>query len=217
MAISGRKLPPEVSCESRGLSKLVPLRLRRRTLSRAGLRLRILANELTRIDWLSSDGQIDCSDNFYLSGSAPVEIPVLFILLAVAQIGSAQAQELQESVSVCTIRERPDLYLGKVVTVRANYTTDSIHYEYLTDTGCRYGTLDIGLRVPEREASVDAFKAARRTLCESEDKRYLCIVDGVVTVRGRIAEAPDAHLQPDATSLVINPFSVSDWEFKGGR
>ncbi|WP_315385982.1 hypothetical protein [uncultured Stenotrophomonas sp.] len=142
---------------------------------------------------------------------------MLFILLAVAQIGSAQAQDLQESVSVCAIRERPDLYLGKVVTVTASYATDSMHFEYLTDPGFCHGALDIGFRVPEREPSVDDFKAARKALCESEDKRYLCVVEGVVTVRGRIAEAHGAHLQPDATVLVINPFSASDWEFKSGR
>lgn len=130
---------------------------------------------------------------------------------------SKEAQELQESASICAIRERPELYLGKVVTVTASYTTDSMHFEFLTDPGCRHGMLDIGFRVPEREASVDDFNAARKALCESEDKPYLCVVEAMVTVRGRIAEDHGAHLDPDATVLVINPFSVSDWEFKSGR
>ena len=153
----------------------------------------------------------------YTVVSAHMESLVLVAFLAVALTVGVPASGTQEKVSVCAIRANPERYLGKVVTITASYATDSSNYEFLEDPSCSNGTLDIGFRVPERDESVDAFKEAQEALCKSRGTPYLCVLEGVVTVRGEIAETTGAHLQPDLTYQIVNLHSVANWEFKDGR
>ena len=139
------------------------------------------------------------------------------LLLAAVLAQGAAASPAQEVTPICEIRGNPEQYLGKVVTVTAHYSTDSRHYEYLTDTGCSKGTLDIGFSVPERDKSVGAFEQAQRELCKRRGTPYLCVLEGTVTVRGDIAQTTGAHLQPDRTYLTVNLHSVTGWDFAGGR
>src|SRR5690606_3775793 len=132
-----------------------------------------------------------------------MESSVLVAFLAVALAVGVPASDTQEDVSVCAIRANPERYLGKVVTITARYATDSSHYEYLKDPSCSNGTLDIGFRVPERDESVDDFKEAQQALCKRQGTPYLCVLEGVVTVRGEIAETTGAHLQPDLTYQIV--------------
>jgi hypothetical protein len=146
-----------------------------------------------------------------------MEILMSVFLLAAALAQGAAASPPQEATPICEIRANPERYLGKVITVTAHYSTDSSHYEYLTDSDCFKGTLDIGFSVPERDKSVEAFKQAQRELCVRRGTPYLCVLEGTVTVRGEIAQTTGAHLQPDLTYPIINLHSVTGWDFSGGR
>ena len=122
------------------------------------------------------------------------------------------------SVTICAIRQNPTQYVGQVVTVSATYSTDSSHYEYLEDPSCNAGnTLDIGFKVPERDASVEEFKAAQAAECRKTGSRGLCVIEAQVVLRGRIASTTGAHLQPNLTYLVINPHSVLGYSFRAER
>ena len=82
------------------------------------------------------------------------------------------------SVTICAIRQNPAQYVGQVVTVSATYSTDSSHYEYLEDPSCNAGnTLDMGFKVPERDVSVEEFKAARAAECRRTGRRGLCVIE----------------------------------------
>ena len=139
------------------------------------------------------------------------------LLLAAALAQGATASPPQDATSICEMRANPERYLGKVVTVTAHYSTDSMHYEYLTDMGCSKGTLDIGFSVLDRDKSVEAFEQAQRDLCVRRGTPYLCVFEGTVTVRGEIIQRTGAHLQPDVTYLLINLHSVTGWTFAGER
>ena len=144
------------------------------------------------------------------------------LLLAVALVGpqipGAASGSSEAGESVCEIRQHPDAYLGKVVTVSATYRTDSIHYEYLIDLSCStQSTLDIGFAVPERDSSVEAFERAQVAECKRLGHSGLCILEGAVVMRGEIAEAKGTHLQPNLVHLIINPHSVLSFDFRSER
>ncbi|MFC5579481.1 hypothetical protein ACFPOA_15845 [Lysobacter niabensis] len=143
---------------------------------------------------------------------------LLFALAASGPSSQGVAAPADTPATICDIQANKSQYLGKVVTVTAHYSTDSSHYEYLKDASCSNGAiLDIGFKVPERDASVEAFEEGQRNLCKERGTPYLCILEGTVTVRGEIAQTTGAHLQPDVTYLIINLHSVRSFHFVDER
>ena len=141
---------------------------------------------------------------------------ILFGLTASGPSPQAVNVPADKPTTICDIKANKSQYLGKVVTVTAHYSTDSSHYEYLEDASCG-NILDIGVRVQERDASVDAFKEKQRGLCRERGATYLCVLEGVVTVESEIAQTTGAHLQSDITRLIINLHSVRSFEFLDER
>jgi hypothetical protein len=118
---------------------------------------------------------------------------------------------------ICDIRANQGAFIGKVVTIDAMYSTDSMVYSFFEDPTCqRKGMLDVGFKVPERDQSVSDFQAAKAAYCR-ERKMGMCMVRARMRVRGAIAETVGAHLAPDARYLVINLHSVLSYEFTDGR
>ena len=141
------------------------------------------------------------------------------VAIAASASGCAAATERETPVlRICDIQANKSAFIGKVVTLSADYSTDSSHYAYLRDRTCaKQGILDIGFVVPERDPSVDAFEAKERQLCLKRGTPYLCLLEARVSVTGTIAETVGAHLAPDASYLIINLHSVQSAEFSGER
>jgi hypothetical protein len=138
------------------------------------------------------------------SGHAPVPAPAV----------SADA------VSICQIRQHPERYVGRVVTVSGIYKTDSSHYAYVLDPSCSsQSTLELGFKAPDRDGSVEAFEAAEAEECEhsGQRSRSICLLEASIVLRGEIAETKGAHLMPNLMHLVINPRSVLVYRFKAER
>ena len=142
-------------------------------------------------------------------------------LVAVAASGSAcaAAPEREEPIlRICDIQANKSAFIGKLVTLSADYSTDSAHYAFLRDQTCaKQGMLDIGFVVPGRDPSVDAFEAKERELCLKRGTPYLCVLEAKVSVTGTIAETVGAHLAPDARYLIINLHNVQSAEFSDER
>ncbi|MFC0682853.1 hypothetical protein ACFFGH_33900 [Lysobacter korlensis] len=145
------------------------------------------------------------------------------LLLAGATTATGQAPAPssaapEAAVSICHIRQNPEQYVGRAVTVSGIYKTDSSHYSYLLDPSCSsQSTLDLGFEVPERDASVAAFEAAKAEECKRTGQRGLCVLEASVVLRGEIASTKGAHLQPDLVYLIINPHSVLTYRFRAER
>src|SRR5690242_6199478 len=145
-------------------------------------------------------------------------IVALSTLVASARAGTATKPRASSVASICKINSNPAAFLGKVVVVSAVYHTDSSHYEYLEDPSCSSNNiLDIGFRVPQRDASVAAFEHAKAIECQRTHQQFVCVLDGPVTVRGKIAQSKGAHLQPDAIVNIINLHSVINSWLQHGR
>jgi hypothetical protein len=154
------------------------------------------------------------------------EIAALLItclLIAGARSASGQAPAPASvapagAVSICEIRQHPERYVGRVVTVSGTYKTDSSHYAYVLDPSCsNQSTLELGFKVPERDGSVEAFEAAEAEECKHSGQRSICLLEASIVLRGEIAETKGAHLMPNLMHLVINPHSVLAYRFKAER
>ena len=120
-------------------------------------------------------------------------------------------------VSACTVLADPSLYIGKLVTFSAHYSTDSAHYGFLSDPTCRgLGSIDIGFVVPEADASVDLFEQKQADTCRARGQSYLCVLEGEVVVTGRIVRGEPRQFS-NAPSLLINLHSVQSVTFTGER
>ena len=120
-------------------------------------------------------------------------------------------------VSACTILADQALYIGKLVTFSAHYSTDSAHYGFLADPACGHlGSIDIGFVVPEADASVELFEQRQAETCRVRGQSYLCVLEGEVTVTGRIVRGEPRQFS-NAPSLLINLHSVQSVRFAGER
>ena len=138
--------------------------------------------------------------------------------LVACSSNSVPSAQTLDFVSICEIQANPDRYVGSVVTVSGNYTTDSAHYSSIIDSSCQKGgILDLGFVVPERDKSVDAFEAAQSIECERRGERGLCVISAEVVLRGEIARTKGADHQPNLVYLIINPHSVLSYRFSDGR
>jgi hypothetical protein len=95
-----------------------------------------------------------------------------------------------EVVPFCAVAERKGDYNGRTVRVRATYTTDSSHYEYLKLASCAngLGLVDIGKH--GQSESVRAFDAESKQICAAHHAIALCILSAEVDVEGLIREWP---------------------------
>ena len=143
-------------------------------------------------------------------------LPPAFVALAVlcSHSGASSVVEDQDDVvRVCDINSNQQEFVGKIVTIDAVYSTDSMVYSFFEDQSCqKRGMIDLGFRVPERDQSVSDFYAAKAAYCRKH-KLAMCMVTAKMRVKGEIAETVGAHLAPDARYLVINLHSVLSYEF----
>ena len=143
---------------------------------------------------------------------------LILVLLEVSSSSHATAGPPSKGASpavtsICEINRDPVAYMGKVVTVSGIYKTDSMVYEYIEGQNCkRRNILPIGFRVPQRDASVTAFYMATALYCAKHNQPVVCVLEGPISVRGKIVHTIGAHLQPNAVVYAINLYSVSyDW------
>ena len=148
-----------------------------------------------------------------------ITIALLLSVVAASTGALAGGSETSEpTLRICDIQANKSAYIGKVVTLTADYSTDSSHYAFLSDQTCaKSGNIDIGFVVPQRDASVEAFESKEAELCRQRGTPYLCVLEAKVSVRGAIEEAVGAHLAADARYLVINLHSVLSADFTGER
>jgi len=145
---------------------------------------------------------------------------VLFVCLASLSFGTlaVEPEHPIDIVRICDIHANRDAYIGKVVTIKAVYSTDSMIYAYFTDPSCSSkGVLEVGFVVPERDSSVNDFEKKERRVCRRRGNSSICLLDVNMVVRGEIVETVGAHLAPKARYLVINLHSVLSAEFLKAR
>ncbi|RYG60472.1 MAG: hypothetical protein EON60_07070 [Alphaproteobacteria bacterium] len=156
-----------------------------------------------------------------MEGTVALVISNVLLSVAVAAGGQPSVPTSiapETAVSICRIRQNPEQYVGRVVTVSGVYKTDSSHYSYVLDPSCSsQSTLDLGFKVPERDSSVAAFEAAEAEECKRTGQRGLCVLEASIVLRGEIAQTKGAHLQPDLVYLIINPHSVLTYRFRTER
>jgi hypothetical protein len=142
---------------------------------------------------------------------------VLVSLIAAGPYGAGTLPEEPAPVSACTILADQALYIGKLVTFSAHYSTDSAHYGFLADPTCRHlGSIDIGYVVPEADASVSQFEQKQVDTCRARGQSYLCILEGELTVAGRIVRGGPRQFS-NVPSLLINLHSVQYVTFADER
>ena len=152
-----------------------------------------------------------------MTNLSPLLLAALFLASPAITPASA-SDEPTNVVRICDIHADENAYIGKVVTIEAVYTTDSMVYSYFEDPTCpKRGMLDLGFKVPERDSSVRAFELKKAEICKERGTPGMCLVDVKMCVTGAIAETVGAHLAPDARYLVINLHSVDSYEFLDGR
>lgn len=137
-------------------------------------------------------------------------VPLLACLLTgFVPTGKAHADvDTTDVVPFCAVAEHLEDYGGQTVRLRATYSTDNSHYEYLKLTSCanKLGLIDIGKH--GQSESVRAFYAETKKACTARRALALCNISAQVDVVGLIEEWPGdpGHLVIDL--LEINKFKL---------
>ena len=117
--------------------------------------------------------------------------PLIYLLIGYVPIGKADTDvRATEPVPFCAVAEHPETYRGKRLRLRATYSTDNSHYEYLKLTSCanNLGLIDIGKH--GQSESVRAFYAETKKVCTVHQALAVCIISADVDVVGLIKEWP---------------------------
>lgn len=113
------------------------------------------------------------------------------LLISYVPMGKAETDvRATEPVPFCAVAEHPENYRGQTLRLRATYSTDNSHYEYLKLTSCanNLGLIDIGKH--GQSESVRAFYTETKKVCAAHRALAVCIISADVDVVGLIKEWP---------------------------
>ncbi|HJR74174.1 MAG TPA: hypothetical protein VJ806_11110 [Luteimonas sp.] len=135
-------------------------------------------------------------------------IPLVFLLAACVSEGTKKDAPHHSSnsvVSLCTIAERPEPYVGKSVKIRARHSIVKNYESFFSDANCGKSTISEGSR-KHSDRSVNDFHAAGDKICKDRKIESLCSLEADVVVEITIRV-------DDEGELVADPIHIDSFQY----